>query len=359
MIAPLPKILSNSEKVFDFVVNEGHGVKGLCDIGIQALPKQYIQPLEERITTSIVITNDSIPIIDASNWDDPKVADQICEAAQNWGFFQVINHGVPIEVLDNIKETSHRFFNLSTKEKKKYTKENSVSSNVRYGTSFTPEAEKTLGWRDYLSLVHNSDDEATSFWPTSCREEALEYLKSCDTVIRKILKLLMGGLNVREIDEEKEELLMGLKRINFNYYPKCPNPELSVGVGRHSDISTITVLLQDDIGGLYVKKHETNVWIHIPPVNGALVINISDALQIMSNDKYKSVEHCVIANGSNNRVSVPIFLHPKATSVIGPLKEVLQNGEKPIYKQILYADYTNIFFNKGHDGKDTIELAKI
>lgn len=158
---------------------------------------------------------------------------------------------------------------------------------MRYGTSFTPEAEKTLGWRDYLSLVHISDDEATSFWPTSCREEALEYLKSCDTVIRKILKLLKGGLNVREIDEEKEELLMGLKRINFNYYPKYPNPELSVGVGRHSDISTITVLLQDNIGGLYVKKHETNVWIHIPPVNGALVINIGDALQIMSNDKYK------------------------------------------------------------------------
>ncbi|KAH0729827.1 hypothetical protein KY285_000828 [Solanum tuberosum] len=73
----------------------------------------------------------------------------------------------------------------------------------------------------------------------------------------------------------------------------------------------------------------------------------------MSNDKYKSVEHCVIANGSKNRVSVPIFLHPMATSVIGPLKEVLQNGEKPIYKQILYADYTNIFFSKGHDGKDT------
>ncbi|KAG5630703.1 hypothetical protein H5410_002420 [Solanum commersonii] len=89
------------------------------------------------------------------------------------------------------------------------------------------------------------------------------------------------------------------------------------------------------------------------------VINIGDALQIMSNDKYKSVEHCVIANGSKNRVSVPIFLHPKATSVIGPLKEVLQNGEKPIYKQMLYADYTNIFFSKGHDGKDTVKFAKM
>ncbi|OIS98480.1 PREDICTED: feruloyl CoA ortho-hydroxylase 1-like [Nicotiana attenuata] len=359
MVAHLSKILSNSKNVFDFVVNEGNGVKGLSDMGIQSLPVQYIQPLEERITTSTVITDDSIPIIDASNWNDPKVADQICMAAQNWGFFQIINHGVPIEVLDNIKETSHRFFSLPAEEKKMYSKENSISSNVRYGTSFTPEAEKTLGWRDYLSLVHVSDDEAAEFWPPSCREEALEYLKRCDTVIRKILKVLMGGLNVKTIDEEKEDLLIGSKRINFNYYPKCPNPELSVGVARHSDISTITFLLQDDIGGLYVKKLDSNAWIHVPPINGALVINIGDALQIMSNDKYKSVEHRVIANGSKNRVSVPIFLHPKPSSVIGPLQEVLKNGEKPIYKQILYADYTKIFFSKGHDGKDTIECAKI
>ena len=169
MIAPLSKIHSNSEEVFDFVVNKGYEVKGLCDIGIKALPKQYIQPLEERITTSIVRTDDSIPIIEASNWDDPKVGYQIREAAQNWGLYQVINHGVPIEVLDNIKESTHRFFNLPTNEKKKYTKENSISSNVRYGTSFTPEAERTLGRRDYHSLVYISDDEATSFWPTSCR----------------------------------------------------------------------------------------------------------------------------------------------------------------------------------------------
>uniref|UniRef100_A0A3Q7EDG8 Fe2OG dioxygenase domain-containing protein n=1 Tax=Solanum lycopersicum TaxID=4081 RepID=A0A3Q7EDG8_SOLLC len=135
--------------------------------------------------------------------------------------------------------------------------------------------------------------------------------------------------------------------------------ERSIGVGRHFDVSTITLLLQDYIGGLDVKKYETNVWIHIPLVKGALVINIGDTLQIMRNDKYKSVEHCVIANGSNNRVSVPIFLHPNTTRVIGPLKKVLRNREKPIYKQILYADYTSIFFNKGHDEKDIIELAMI
>lgn len=98
------------------------------------------------------------------------------------------------------------------------------------------------------------------------------------------------------IDESKETLLMGSKRINMNYYPKCPNPELTVGGGRHSDVSTLTILLQDEIGGLYVRDMDTMKWIYVPPISGSLVINVGDALQIISNGKYKSVEHRVRAN---------------------------------------------------------------
>lgn len=169
----------------------------------------------------------------------------------------------------------------------------------------------------------------------------------------------MKGLNVKEIDREKELMLMGSKRINLNYYPICPNPELTIGVGRHSDVSTLTVLLQDHIGGLYVRKQDDDTWIHVPPIPGALVINIGDALQIMSNGRYKSVEHRVVANDSKNRVSVPIFVNPRPNDIIGPLQEVLESGEKPKYKQVLYSDYVKHFFRKAHDGKETVEFAKI
>ena len=79
----------------------------------------------------------------------------------------------------------------------------------------------------------------------------MEYMRSFELVIKRLLEALMKRLNVKEIDETKESLLMGSKRINLNYYPICPNPELTVGIGRHSDVSTLTILLQDDIGGLY------------------------------------------------------------------------------------------------------------
>ena len=109
--------------IADFVLDRGHGVKGLSETGIKSLPKQYIQPLEERLCMTKIVPQDSIPVIDISNCDDPKVADAICSAAERWGFFQIVNHGVPLEVLDNVKQATHRFFGLPAHEKKKYFKE--------------------------------------------------------------------------------------------------------------------------------------------------------------------------------------------------------------------------------------------
>lgn len=98
----------------------------------------------------------------------------------------------------------------------------------------------------------------------------------------------MKLLNVTELDEAKESLVMGSRRVNPNYYPKGPEPELTIGVSRHSDVSTFTILLLDDIGGLYVRKIDDGSWIHVAPINGALVINIGDALQIISNGRCKA-----------------------------------------------------------------------
>ncbi|PQP93810.1 feruloyl CoA ortho-hydroxylase 1 [Prunus yedoensis var. nudiflora] len=355
--------MTSPSGITNFVINKGNGVKGLSEMGLKSLPKQYIQPLEERISTAsfgIKNTEESIPIIDMSNWDDPKVAEAICSAAEEWGFFQLVNHGVPIEVLENVKEATHRFFELPAEEKSKNSKERSCSNNVRFGTSFSPQAEKALEWKDYLSLFYVSEDEAFALWPPSCKDEVLEYMKKSEILIKRLLEMLMKRLNVKEIDQEKEGLLMGSMRINLNYYPICPNPELTVGVGRHSDVSTLTVLLQDQIGGLYVRGGtDKKSWIHVPPVKGSLVINIGDALQIMSNGRYKSIEHRVAANGSKNRISVPIFVNPRPSDLISPLPEVLASGEKAVYKQVLYSDYVKHFFRKAHDGKSTIELAKI
>ncbi|KDP34560.1 hypothetical protein JCGZ_11110 [Jatropha curcas] len=356
-----PTTASSSTNILDFVVHKANGLKGLVDTGLESIPHQYIQPQDERLNTSqILISQESIPIIDVSNWDDPQVAESISQAASKWGFFQIINHGIPLEIVDNLKDSGHGFFSLPNEERKKYWKGNSSTDTVFLATSFSPLTEKVLEWKDYLSFHYiPGDEKSPSLWPPICKDQVLDYMKRAELVIKRLLELLLKKLNVKEIDKEREYALMGSLRINMNYYPHCPNPELAAGIGRHSDVSSITVLLQDDIGGLYVRGIEENSWIHIPPVTGALVINIGDVLQIMSNDRYKSIEHRVIVNGSKNRVSVPIFVNPGPHALIGPLPEVLGSGEAPKYKSVLYSDYFTYFFSKGHDGKNTIDFAKI
>ncbi|GJW38634.1 feruloyl CoA ortho-hydroxylase 1-like protein [Tanacetum coccineum] len=335
-MAPSISITSTeSLNIMDFVVNKGHGVKGLAELGLKALPNQYIQPPQERFDNSNEEPNqDSIPVIDMSNWDDPNVAKDICDAASKWGFFQIVNHGVPYHVLDDVKDATRKFFALPAEEKLKYSKEKSVTNSIRFGTSFTPEAEKALEWKDYLSLFFVSDDEAATLWPSVCRTQLGYDKEFSKLVVKKLLMILLNGLNVKEIDEAKESKLMG-------YVHVSPS------------------LLQDEIGGLYVRNMDTMKWIHVPPVSGSLVINVGDALQIISNGKYKSVEHRVSANGSSNRISVPIFVNPRPSDVIGPLQELIDSGEKPLYKNVVYSDYVKHFFRKAHDGKATIDFAKV
>nr|GEW69239.1 2-oxoglutarate (2OG) and Fe(II)-dependent oxygenase superfamily protein [Tanacetum cinerariifolium] len=121
-------------------------------------------------------------------------------------------------------------------------------------------------------------------------EVALEYMKTSTEMVKRLLHALMGNLGVK-LDDSRLDALLGLRMVNMNFYPTCPNPDLTVGVRRHSDMGTLTMLLQDGIGGLYVKKGEDSTsgnedWIEIPPVHGALVINIGDALQKLQRQKH-------------------------------------------------------------------------
>lgn len=118
------------------------------------------------------------------------------------------------------------------------------------------------------------------------REDALEYLKATICMVKRILQVLMETIGVT-FDESRIDDLIGMKTVQMNFYPPCPDPDLTVGVGRHSDMGTLTVLLQDHIGGLYVKMEEDIAdaenkghWMEIPPIPGALVVNVGDILEV-------------------------------------------------------------------------------
>ncbi|XP_056857127.1 feruloyl CoA ortho-hydroxylase F6H1-3-like [Raphanus sativus] len=353
--------------ITDFVVNQRHGVKGLVDvISPKTLPSCYIQLPEKRVTTEKLIMEAAttgrgslstpvIPVIDVSDWKDPSVAEEICEAAATLGFFQIVNHGVSVDEQNELRAAGRGFFDLPTEEKKRYWEGSSVSDTAWYMTSFNPSKEAKLEWRDYLKFEYLSDQvDFAATWPTVCRNEVVNHSNRMKPIGRKILEILMNNLNARV----EEQTLMGTLRMNVNYYPECPDPKLTVGTGYHCDINTLTLLLQDDIlGSLYARYGDK--WLHIPPVMGAIVVNIGDMLQILSNDRYKSVEHLVMASRFLSRISFAYYCGPSYDSVIEPLREVLEKGEKPLYKATMYSDYMKYYFARPHTGSKTIESIKL
>ncbi|MCL7029805.1 hypothetical protein MKW94_024686 [Papaver nudicaule] len=356
--------------VFEFVVKKGHGVKGLADTGLTTIPPRYVHPPSERIDRKDTI--DSTPFLsapidiaalleeagdDVDNDEKSEICKKLCEAAEKLGCFLVMNHGVSHEVMENAKRAAHIFFNLPPERKLSYSKENSpCPTHVFSATGFTPQTGKSLEWKDYLSMLYVNDDQVRKFWPEECRDAAVAYLKSANKMILAISRALLKGLGV-EIDESMIRSYTDARTVNMNFYPPCPNPDLTVGVGRHSDLAALTILLQDDIGGLFVKAQDKG-WIEIPPVEDAHVINVGDTLEILSNGRYKSVEHRVLASNTRARVSVPIFVTPNRPTTIGPIPGLAEKDGETVYRQLLFGEYMDNYFKHDHQGKTTLDFAR-
>ncbi|KAK2966999.1 hypothetical protein RJ640_003355 [Escallonia rubra] len=288
------------------------GVKALVDSGLVKIPKIYIHPAEDLQKSSCNDTNGvrlEVPTIDLGGVLDgtrrKEIVKEICEASERVGFFQLINHGVPINVIDATIDGVRRFNEQPSETKMKL---------------YTP--HPTLGVRYYS----NEDFQET--------KKELEDYMTCIVKLRDILcELLSEALGLSSDYLSRIECMRNQAYL-CHYYPACPEPELTLGMTSHSDVSFLTVLLQDHTGGLQV-LHQ-NHWVDVLPKQGALIANIGDLMQLITNDKFKSVEHRVVAKTVGPRISVACFLSNGSrtrSQPMGPIKELLSPDNPPIYKE--------------------------
>ncbi|CAL1389373.1 unnamed protein product [Linum trigynum] len=311
----------------------------------------YFQQPEHRPKLEIVQAQ-GIPLIDLSELtsNDPSqqpsenLVEEIRNACRGWGFFQVVNHGVPLETRQRIMAASKEFFAQPLDEKRKVRRDEKRVLGY-YDTEHT---KNVRDWKEVFDLTvedptfvtasHHPDDQEVDEWhnqwpdfPPHLRGACEEYGRAVEKLAFKLMELIALSLGLRA-DRFEGFFKDQTSFVRLNHYPPCPVPHLALGVGRHKDAGALTVLAQDDVGGLEVKRKSDGQWVWASPTPDAYIINVGDIIQVWSNNVYESVEHRVMVNSERERFSIPFFFNPSHYTVVEPLEELVSNESRAKYK---------------------------
>ncbi|KAE8697701.1 hypothetical protein F3Y22_tig00110610pilonHSYRG00114 [Hibiscus syriacus] len=342
-------------------------IQSLSENGIRTVPDRYIKPINDRPELKPVSDEHvDIPVVDLRNLFGKHRAlheetlRRISSACKDGGFFQAVNHGVSHELMKRTRDAWREFFDSPLEVKQLYA--NSPSTYEGYGSRLGVEKGAILDWSDYFFLnylpVTVRNQSKWPAQPTSCRELVKQYGAEVTKLCERLLKAMSISL---ELKEDYLQNAFGGDEVGaclrVNFYPKCPQPELTLGLSSHSDPGCITVLLPDhDVAGLQVRNN--GKWVTVKPVPDAFIINVGDQIQVLSNAIYKSVEHRVIVNSEKDRVSLAFFYNPKSDIPIQPAEELVNEDQPPLYNPMTYDEYRLYIRMNGPCGKSQIESLK-
>ncbi|XP_074304654.1 1-aminocyclopropane-1-carboxylate oxidase homolog 1-like [Silene latifolia] len=335
------------------------GVKGLVDSGITKVPDIFIYPKEHQQDASAETckTRLQIPVIDLADWEEgdrrSRVVGEILEASRTWGMFELINHGLPKEVIQRLLDCVQEFNEQPVELKSEFYSRDEASM-VQYRLSLHRVFQTAL-WKDTITChFEKGFIEEGQVLPSVCRKPMSDYL-DYTTRLQDVLSALLSealGLNSNHL---KMMQCMESQKLNCHYYPACPEPSLVMGTPKHSDPYFFTILVHNNINGLQVLYE--NQWVDVNPMEGSIIANIGDMLQLVSNDIFHSAEHRVLASPVGPRVSVACFFCPSCENkdrAYGPINELLVDGVTPLYKATSQADYVQCFIPKGNAGSKAL-----
>ncbi|CAI0388825.1 unnamed protein product [Linum tenue] len=269
----------------------------------------------------------------------------------------ITNHGVE-SCLDKVRTVFKQFVSLPEEEKLKWKRE--VDGFEGYGTDPVPGDLLVRDWSARLSLTIRPEEfRQLKYWPENpaeFREVVDEYSSKLVTIYEVILKALARSLNLKEttfLHKMGEPWIMNGR---FNFYPPCPRPDLVFGLKPHSDSTVLTVLLQDkELGGLQIEKD--GQWFRVPIVPGALVINVGEQLEILSNGVFKSLYHRAMVDSEGERISLAMLSLSNPEVIVEPIEELVNEERPPMYRKVKYEETTHFLYYQS--GRRVIDDARI
>ncbi|KAK2965866.1 hypothetical protein RJ640_027154 [Escallonia rubra] len=315
------------------------------------IPPQFIWPDDEKPCPNKPSPPLLMPHIDLGSFrsGDPLAVSNATrlanEACRRHGFFLVVNHGIDLSLIREAQRTLVSFFAMPLSEKQRAQRQ--LGDHCGYASSFTKRFSSKLPWKETLSFRYCADKKSSNIVEDyflnvmgenfrnfgRVYQEYSEAMSNLSLVIMELLgmSLGIGPTHFRDFFEENDSIM------RLNYYPPCQKPDQTLGTGPHCDPTSLTILHEDDVGGLEVFVDEK--WHSIRPNSEAFVVNIGDTFMALSNGVYKSCLHRAVVNNQTARQSLAFFLSPKMDKVVSPPKELIESQYPRLYPDFTWSTF--------------------
>ncbi|KAF8400727.1 hypothetical protein HHK36_014027 [Tetracentron sinense] len=296
-------------------------------------------PLDDDYPAADSFGVETVPVIDLM---DPKALKLVGHACKTWGVFQVTNHGIPMTLLRAVESQGRRLFSLPPHQKLKAAR--SPDGISGYGLARISSFFSKLMWSEGFTIVGSPLDHARQLWPQDYSkfcDVMEEYEKEMQKLAGRLMWLMLGSLGITKEDvkwaDAMDEFRGACAALQLNSYPSCPDPNRAMGLAAHTDSTLLTVLYQNSTSGLQVFRDGS--WTTVPPLPGALVVNVGDLLDILSNGRYPSVLHRAVVNRTYHRLSIAYLYGPPMNVQISPLSRLVDTTNPPLYRTVTWTEY--------------------
>ncbi|TXR51959.1 isopenicillin N synthase family dioxygenase [Reinekea thalattae] len=290
-----------------------------------------------------------------------SVAQAIDKACQESGFFYVTGHPISQQRIIEMRQLAEQFFSLPAEQKQKISIK--FSNNHRgYGETAAEQLDpnQPTDWKESFDMGLNlAPDHALVgkdrplYGPNQYPESIADFQEKMErhywdmlALGKKILSAIALALDIDEtfFDDKFDHPLSVLRFLHYPPRVKQENNAQPIGAGAHTDYGCITILWQDELGGLQVQD-VNGQWVDAPPIADSFVINIGNMMARWSNDRYKSTPHRVYSPSGKERYSMPFFVEPDFDTNISCLPNCKPENEEPKYQPISAGDWMIYCFN--------------